>query len=102
MLGIGRKAFATLTLLVGCCGTTSFFVIFVGGMGCIGAYRVGPVCIVYATSNTLSAGTELTPTAASPVLSTAAGPSFPVTVFIPSVTTVLNAPVIPERVKRFE
>lgn len=48
MLGIGRKAVAITTLLVGYKGFVFFAVTVFGGTGCIGAYRVGPVCIVYA------------------------------------------------------
>lgn len=35
--GIGRLVVAMLTLLVGYCGVAFFFVIFLGGTGCIGA-----------------------------------------------------------------
>lgn len=49
MLGIGRKVVAIDTLLVGYNGFVFFAVTLVGGTGCIGAYRVGPVCIVYST-----------------------------------------------------
>ena len=99
MLGIARIVVAIVKADVGCRGVAFFFVIFVGGTGCIGANRVKPVCIVYSTPYTLSAGFE---GAALPVLSILAGLSVPVTVFKPWTTASGNVPVMPEREKRGE
>jgi hypothetical protein len=43
----GKYVVATLALLVGYAMLALFAVIFVPGIGCMGAYRVGPVCISY-------------------------------------------------------
>ena len=45
-LGVGRKVLANDTALVGYCGVGFFFVILLGGTGCIGANLVKPVCSV--------------------------------------------------------
>ena len=101
IVGIGSFVFAIGTELVGYMGEAVFLVIFVPGMGCMGAYRVAPVCIVYSTSNILSAGCAL---AASPLLvsSFESGPFVPET-FLSAVATVSsNLPVMPLMEKRSE
>jgi len=42
MEGIGRNVVAIVKALVGLRGVADWAVIFVGGMGCIGAYLIGP------------------------------------------------------------
>jgi hypothetical protein len=100
IFGVGRNVVAILTLEVGNSGLLFFLVIAVGGTGCIGANLVRPVCIVYATPKSPCAGFA----GAAPLLvaSTRAGPSVPVTDFIPSSTVCGNTPVMPEREKRGE
>jgi hypothetical protein len=44
MLGIGKKVVAITTEEVGHSGDVFIAVIEVGGIGCIGAYLVSPVC----------------------------------------------------------
>jgi hypothetical protein len=84
---------------VGYNGVAFCFVILVGGMGCMGAYRVSPVCIVYSTPYSPSAGLTGPP---SVVLSTRAGPSVPETVFRAVTMFAGKVPVMPEREKRGE
>jgi hypothetical protein len=45
MDGIGNHVFAIGTELVGYCGFAPFAVTLVPGTGCMGAYRVAPVCM---------------------------------------------------------
>ena len=75
----------------------AFFAVMVDpGRGCIGAYRVGPVCIVYGTAKGPSLG-------ALPATSlTVGGPSVPLTLARPAMTSGGNVPVIPVRLKREE
>ncbi len=44
MLAIGSQVVATVYALVGNRGVKFFIVIFVGGMPCMGAYLVRPLC----------------------------------------------------------
>lgn len=95
MVGIGSGLFAIFTELVGYCGLGFFAVILVRGTGCIGAYLVAPVCIVYSTSNASSATLEAS-AASFTVVSTADGPDVPVTSFIAAVKALEKEAVMPE------
>ena len=98
--GIGSLVVAMFTLLVGYNGFVFVAVIFFGGTGCMGAYLVGPVCIVYAMSKSpdtgLAASAGLSPAAT--VLSTFFGPSVPLMSSRPvlSAGTAGQVPVMPE------
>ena len=54
--GRGRKVLAIVTALVGHIGVAFFAVMVSPGCGCIGAYRVGPVCNVYGIAKDPSLG----------------------------------------------
>jgi len=70
----------------------------------MGAYRVGPVCIVYGWSYMLASGAAASAgfAPAFTTLLTVAGPEVPVMPAAPCLTTGLNAPVMPEYEKRGE
>jgi hypothetical protein len=99
MSGIGKKVVAILTLLVGYNGLVFVAVTFVGGTGCMGAYLVGPVCIVYSTSKSPASGAAATALAgltAATVLSTALGPLVPSIVARAVFTAASHFPSMPE------
>lgn len=105
MLGIGRKVEANDTLLVGHCGEVLVAVMEVGGIGCIGAYFVKPVCSLYGVAQAPSPASEVpaaATVAASATSFTTAGPVVPETVAKAVVTAAEKTPVIPVRVKRLE
>jgi hypothetical protein len=98
---------ATDALLVGYAMLALCAVICVPGCGCIGAYRIGPVCIVYGTTKELLYGTPEVPSAG------VAGSRFepdvagPVVVpagraFMAAITVAGSVPVMEEREKRGE
>lgn len=75
MFGADRYVVAIWTLLVGYKGFVLVAVTVFGGIGCMGAYLVGPVCIVYVTSYSSAALPALA--TASLVVSSVAGPVVP-------------------------
>lgn len=97
----------TLHALVGYCALAPpLTVILVGAFFAMGAYRIGPVCIVYGT---LYCGLPAATVPAAPplfcglaTLFCVAGPDVPVTAFSPAWTAALNWPVMEESVKRSE
>jgi hypothetical protein len=88
-LPIGKNVVAIFTELVGCSGFAVLAVILVGGWGCIEAYRVAPVCMVYSTSYSSSATLE-TSAGSLTVVSTADGPVVSFTLLITEIKSALK------------
>jgi len=101
IFGCSKYVLAITADDVGHNGAVFVAVIDEPGKDCIGAYRIGPVCIVYGTAN-LSPTTSAD-AAARPARGMAAGPAVPVTVKRPIETAGLDhEPVIPVKVNRLE
>jgi hypothetical protein len=94
----GRNVVASVYGLFGYCGFgLPCFVMAVPGYDCIGAYIMGPDCMLYGMSNPAApAGVAAAET------TTRVGPSSVETVFIPLMTAAGKTPVIPLIVKRPE
>lgn len=100
--GTGKNVLATGTEEVGHIGAVFVAVIVLGGRGCIGAYFVSPVCMLYGMANwSPPAGAPGAGTGAGAAAGGATGPAVP-GVPIAARISGANTPVMALRVNRSE